>query len=493
MNLNIENICLFQNKNKLEISDLTLICGMNDSGKSTLNKTIYMMIKIQKEYREYSLQSIIARAVKKLTNYYLDLIESNNISQKFNKIFEKFEKEITDKKFLDKIDYFKFKENIEEDNLISNITKLILESNFIKSNDDSSLSEIYETINLYVEIIDDCLDEIINKSFEERLSFRIIDRINLILRELKWNLKIIKKNNLKMKNIKISFLNERIKSYIESLFGSNYEIMSKFNDSKISKISMNLFNNKIDILINKNSIKVEEIEIKNRIINDVTYCEGIANNFINNMFLRPLEFREVSVNDYSTNYSLDFYQKVKESLVNRYRYNDEELEENINNLEASEKEKIEKIIMNIFNKIGFENEYDKKSRSYKKKGKFINEKNVSKGILTFQSLIKILRAGIFKENSFVILDEAENFLHPNMQNEFIKILLLICKETKCKIILTTHSPFIVDSIEFESEKFGIKTSFNYLKSESEFCSKINNFSDSFEITNYLSEMYKRYE
>ena len=48
--------------------------------------------------------------------------------------------------------------------------------------------------------------------------------------------------------------------------------------------------------------------------------------------------------------------------------------------------------------------------------------------------------------SLLVIDEVENSLHPQAQRRFIKYLLKVAKNKKIQIILSTHSPFVLEEL-----------------------------------------------
>ena len=50
------------------------------------------------------------------------------------------------------------------------------------------------------------------------------------------------------------------------------------------------------------------------------------------------------------------------------------------------------------------------------------------------------------EQSLLIIDEVENSLHPQAQRRFVKYLLELSRQKKLQIILSTHSPFVLEEL-----------------------------------------------
>jgi hypothetical protein len=51
-----------------------------------------------------------------------------------------------------------------------------------------------------------------------------------------------------------------------------------------------------------------------------------------------------------------------------------------------------------------------------------------------------------RRNSLVLIDEVETSLHPRVQRRFIRDLAAICRETESQVILTTHSPYVLQEL-----------------------------------------------
>jgi predicted ATPase len=157
-----------------------------------------------------------------------------------------------------------------------------------------------------------------------------------------------------------------------------------------------------------------------------------------------------------------------------------------------EKNKLD-LIKEITNITMFENDYDIDERTFTKNKEKIHIKNVSKGIKTFQAIIKMIESNIFEEGNIVVMDEIESYLHPNFQDQFVQILMKIIKITKCKIVITTHSPIIVDALSYRNESEEIEVSYNYIETNSErTSSKIVHYEEGYELSEILSRVYRLY-
>ena len=83
-------------------------------------------------------------------------------------------------------------------------------------------------------------------------------------------------------------------------------------------------------------------------------------------------------------------------------------------------------------------------------------------------LIKNLKLeDMLHTSGLLMIDEAENHLHPKWQIEYAKIITNLAKEFDIKIIVTTHSPYMVKAFKkfSEEEKMTDNTNFYLMKKE----------------------------
>lgn len=51
-----------------------------------------------------------------------------------------------------------------------------------------------------------------------------------------------------------------------------------------------------------------------------------------------------------------------------------------------------------------------------------------------------------RKNALILIDEVETSLHPRVQRRFIRDLAALCRETESQVILTTHSPYVLQEL-----------------------------------------------
>ncbi|AKU79862.1 AAA family ATPase [Spiroplasma turonicum] len=521
MKISFKNLCLFGNQNTVHLSDLNVIYGKNDIGKSTLNKLIYSLIKcssISKEFNLYnefdnnlveffnSLKFLIKYIYKIDPNLYKEKkIKAKKVfNNDFNLIkeFDIFMKSkdntnnITDEFFTD--EYIFFDENIKNENemlfslnyilsMIQYIEEKISEINY--KNNKLLLKKYFEPLqNLYNILISDVNTE----RYFRILSLRLKQQKNLkevfIILNTCYNWIIENKNDL---DIKKTLLSLTVPSFTKSMF--NNDVKSKitstdlvtnvfYDDNDISfeyHYVNNNYNDNLDVIIKKNNYE----------ISDVTYCENLIetfNYFLTNKFsfenykssrsINELRFKNSNMIDSNKIYNInspeiDLLQKLDpNSIIKNIKNESFDLNDELISY-FSDKNEVDLIIEKIVNITNFDHSFMRR----KNNGLFLSRRNyeinalsLSKGVITFQALILMLKSGVFKKNSVVILDEVENFLNPLWQHKIVEIFFEICEKLNCKIILSSHSPSLLTSIDIKKNKYkNVNINYIYIDKEND--------------------------
>jgi predicted ATPase len=68
------------------------------------------------------------------------------------------------------------------------------------------------------------------------------------------------------------------------------------------------------------------------------------------------------------------------------------------------------------------------------------------------TMLEFLQTDI-NEYGLLIIDEIETSLHPRSQRRLIRALAEICRERQAQVILTTHSPYILDELPLEARMY----------------------------------------
>lgn len=125
---------------------------------------------------------------------------------------------------------------------------------------------------------------------------------------------------------------------------------------------------------------------------------------------------------------------------------------------AGMKEKIDKIISGTF-------EFSSSGDYYVEKGRKLKVANLATGSKMFSILKILLEKGYLDSQTMLILDEPEAHLHPQWQNQFAEMIVLLVKELKVNILLTSHSSNFVLALDAYMRKYGIEEQTSFYKTE----------------------------
>ena len=408
MDIELKNIALIE-EGILKLKGITLIADENDSGKSTIGKTLFTTLTTLNNFEREFLTNLSQRVIRvsfllkellddklkneiKSTNEPLlekitRIIKSlNNFNNEINHNFIKIE--INDKFFkdLEKI----FLELIEE----ADVLKQELENYIKKLNEENSL--MFQNISFFVDTL---------SAF---LALKVI-----------FNYEKIKISSFQ------STFNREFKNNIGNVFLKKEESYVKL-DEKGEIIEINIENSNI-LKVNYGKIKEKNnaIYIESPLILD--YIEEICQNFQN----------FISITD--KNYRVKI---LKKALENEKKIDILDAVLGKEELYKDLLERIHKIILGEF-------EYNKSNKDfiYRKQGYTFDKKNVATGIKSFGIIEILLKNKQLDENTILIIDEPEVHLHPKWQIKYAEILILISKELGVKILLNSHSPYLIRAME----------------------------------------------
>lgn len=87
-------------------------------------------------------------------------------------------------------------------------------------------------------------------------------------------------------------------------------------------------------------------------------------------------------------------------------------------------------------------------------GYTISSSNIASGIKALGILDMLVRGGNVTKNTLLVLDEPEVNLHPKWQVDYCEIVCSLV-QAGVDIIITTHSPYVVEALKYFSEKSSI--------------------------------------
>jgi predicted ATPase len=95
-------------------------------------------------------------------------------------------------------------------------------------------------------------------------------------------------------------------------------------------------------------------------------------------------------------------------------------------------------------------------------GYTISSSNIASGIKALGILDMLVRGGNVTKNTLLVLDEPEVNLHPKWQVDYCKIVCSLVK-AGVDVIITTHSPYIVEALKHFSDESSIEHNFYLAK------------------------------
>ena len=372
MKLSIKNVGKLQEAD-VEINGITVIAGENNTGKSTVSKTLFSLFNgfynfdnKMLELKSGDIRNIFLRFIKKLNR------ENSNI---LIDIPDKIVKDTS----------YKFDRN--------KLIKLIQENrNFISIEYLGEVSEkIFDILNIKdEEYLENTISYILNNEFDNQINTIWSDDLGEIALKIKEN-----ELKLKIKNNKVIKIENKINLRSEVIYIDDPFVIDNLNEYKWRDI--NYLEN------HKESLETKLIREKN----EKTFSEKII----------------------AKNNLQQITEKLKEVINGKIKFNQ--------------------------GKWIYELENNKE----------LNLKNLSAGLKSFAILKRLIENGNLEEKGIVILDEPEIHLHPEWQIKFAELIVLLQKEFKMHILLTTHSPYFLKAVQVYSKKYKISNKCKYYMSE----------------------------
>ena len=373
MRLNIQNFGINESAS-VNINGLTVICGENDSGKSTIGKLLFAMIKASQKYEEELGEGVISQIFLNLSRISVLLLQGDR-----------------DESLRSISIYFR---GLNPDEIL--LTK--------------DLSSLYS-------IIDDNVSDL---SLKNKI-YEYLSKIDILIQNTP-NEKRAKENALKK---------------------ALYSEFKNFSH-KSSEIKLNDLNNDTIIKFNSDKKGVSNIVFdKPMLLDDVTYIE---NPFI-------LQFRRMFLNAITL---LDESNTTRSWVREKLSLHLKDLARKLSVLDPKTIEfsenKLQKLSNNISELIDGSFYYDEEQDDFilNRNGHVFSSMNIASGIKALGLFNSLLKGGFVNERSLLILDEPETNLHPKWQNEYAKLLCNLVK-SNIKIIIATHSPYMISALEHYSK------------------------------------------
>lgn len=427
MKLKIENIGMIRHAD-IKLDGLTIIAGENDTGKSTVGKLIFSLIKAFNRYEQ-------------------DLKES-----KSDRVFALIEKNY----FQLRKDY-DFKENIEIREAFQ--PRLFLHE--LKKNQDDPIALIDDKI-IFLKKID---------------AFISIE-----------NLESIKKIYLENENKELIIKRALTKAFISEFY---FELTPKNTDLVSTIKLLEGTNNIFELSIKGN--KIESLILSDDLsINDVTLIETPI--FLqmyelirsaSNLFEITKDKRERFL--FMNRPTVALHVKDLISKLENAQYFSDLQGLQLDVFDLHENRLSDDLLNNISATIkssGFTFEKEEKDFYFNKnENTKIKSINTATGLKSFGIIQLLIQADILNERSLLIIDEPEIHLHPKWQVEYAKLIVTLVKND-IPVLLTSHSPEMIQALSVFSEKLGVKDRTSYYLAETD-----GMFSDINDVTDDINKIF----
>jgi len=412
MKLKIENIGMIRSAD-IKLDGLTVIAGENDTGKSTVGKLIFSLVKAFNRYEEDLNESKYSRSTNLIDKTYfqlrklVDFEEYTELQDEFHPQFLK--KELKASKG-DEINFVNYKIGLLQ-----------------KIGASKSIEYLEEIKDIFAAIEDKgaIITRALTKAFISEFHFDI----------------------------------SPMSGYVESVIN-------------ISEGANKL----VDIYINDNEIKSLLLH-DDLLFNDVTFIETPIFLQMYDLIRSASTLFELPVDKSENRFSVDFsspkvalHTKDLVSKLENARYFSP-FQDDLEALLISE-------ICEITKGIGFS--FDKKEKDFyfnKNENTKFKSINTATGLKSFGIIQLLIQADLLDERSLLIIDEPEIHLHPKWQVEYAKLIVALVKND-IPVLITSHSPEIIQALSVFSEEFGIqdRTAF-YLTESDGVSSQINDVTD----------------
>lgn len=296
---------------------------------------------------------------------------------------------------------------------------------------------------------------------------RLANKINILEKEI-GKLKLGKDNDKYLTLIKESknfFLNELKgnNTIVESVFN---ELTNVIDKSFKSKFKRDVMNNILNFMFDKDYLKHDEqngnISLEDSIVGKKNEAfinqKGVYKIVENGKMFFDVTFIDTPV-------ILQIYSILKDPEVNAKEYSPT-IKDIVRKLLSEPRESIwnrdfanllTSKITNIIN-LNIKTE-DGEIVAYKKNDKLpIRLENLATGIKSFVLLLLLIEKGYIAKNTLLVLDEPEVHLHPKWQLEYARIIVKLVKNG-IKVLVATHSPYMIEMLEVLSKKERIESNF----------------------------------
>ena len=438
MQIKLENIGIVKNSS-IELNGLTVITGKNNSGKSTVGKTLYALLD--------AVSNISEKFEKDKCNYIKKTLDEIGEDLHFWRLIKVYNKAFN-KKLLDENSFVqvwisgKYHELVNSGELELFIREAIHQLKQFDIKKDLVTKEVREFIaHFYQEANEKIQTDLIAQELHDAI-FRMEELLETIKRDPQ----------------QIAYRKESINQTLQKEFAGQIQpikgqsgpssIMLSENDKIYFHITVE--NNCIE---NNTENQFKPVQYKKvYLIDDPFILDNLERDRrLNQLFFNSEEslLNSGHILSHNDKLRLTLTESKQQSIFEQTVLNDK-----LKNI----REKIDQILPGTF-------ELSSEGRYYVQNGVKLQISNLATGSKMFSIIKILLDKGELGDSTMLILDEPEAHLHPMWQNSFAEIIVLLVKELKLNVLLTTHSPNFVLALDAYMRKYRLEEKSNFYQTQ----------------------------
>ncbi len=422
MKMHIENIGAIKTID-IDFDGITIIGGENNTGKSTIGKTLFACYQNMAEWGE-----VYSDYVKDQIEKYLETkstwIEDFCLKKFSAKRRRTSKAEALRRKYADDAD---FRIAIEDFQIA------FAESDYAQVTDIMNSMEPDVVDNIRSRLESYCIEymQLYTKNSRESIFSENHDAIDTWVMDANIHIAELRLDELEYQAYRINFSFKNVFKKQHIRIGQEKAVINiRDNDDR-----------KIDLLFNENGL---ELSVPIRTTKHVYYLEspkiydllsrplgGMPQTTFLKMLLSP-NFIEINSLFYN-----DWKKQGDRTLTDVNLISGDSILAGLKNLMGGQAEYYQKVGLE------FKDENCKET---------IHSQNVSTGLKAIALLEYALRIGAIVPGDVLILDEPEINLHPKWQIEYAKALVYLQKKYDLKIVISSHSPYFIRAIEIFCDK-----------------------------------------
>ena len=391
INIKIKNIRAIKNANII-LDGITVISGENGSGKSTISKLAYNLLKTSIEF---------------------DKIVDKKLNTELRNMYRTLDQLTRDLSYL-----------------VGNDEYLKIRNSFRRIYRSGSQLSLFKEDNSILNVIDyliDLFEEISKGKDTSSSSIKRLDRINRILRDSFYSEKVEEDSSItELLNGLKTLVNNSIKKTSKlketrPISILNEKLDEAFSDAPIGK-TFNIYEYGIPIIDRTNKKLIPIHTIQNVAYIDTPMIIGLE--------LNGERAHWNDINNLLLNKSIN---KINKSN---------------NEIDSIFKEDVLKGDINIDDK-----EISDKTFTYKRNdGEEFDLLECATGLKSFAILQMLYKNGFLTNKTLLIIDEPEVHLHPQWVVEYARLIVLLHKKIGVKFLVASHHPDMISAIKYISEK-----------------------------------------